>query len=176
MPTYLLDMVIDEAQLTNCMDRMKGVVWLMIRADGDSQTICTSHETAEPLIKFNQRVRMSLTLPTLEGQYLKVSLFSNDETGKSMVLAASQVRLNMIPHGSPKKFVFPLIVIGSTTDEAAIVKMTANICQSIFDSNSRFTYTSVPPPLPPKTIFGRHNLQSSYTGNVSADYFSHDGH
>lgn len=163
MPTFLLDIVIDETELADPLPIMTTLMWLTVRADGVSQTASTSQQMTQSTIHFNYRVRLVLNLPTLEGRYIKISLCGSDAQGNGIVLAGAQIRLTRLPYGTPKKFMFPLLAVESVTVQRATVGMTACISQVTKESNQRSTYTSLPPPLPPKKAFSRAMMESSYS-------------
>jgi hypothetical protein len=129
MPTYLLDILIEEAQLLACCRSIRTPIWIRIRADGLCQPFDTRAVAACARPSWKTAVRLVLDLPRLEGAHFKATLNSSGYVGEVLPIAASQVRLTGLPVGRPGRFVFPLQSAQDFGVQAAMLSVTASISE-----------------------------------------------
>jgi hypothetical protein len=129
MPTYILDMLVEEAQLYWSLEGIQGPLWLTIRADGLGVAVDTPQVPASPTPSWRTPVRLILNLPTLEGRHFKAMLHSLGSQGQILSLACSQIRLSILPNGRPARFSFPLQNTVNFSVQAATVSVTASISE-----------------------------------------------
>jgi hypothetical protein len=127
MPTYLLDIVIHDLQLYESMNGVQGPIWLMLRADGLNQPFTTCQQPPAACCVWNCAVRLVLNLATLDGSHFKATLRTRGYLGEDVALACSQIQLNTLMIGQPKRFSFPLMLVQNYQIPAARVTVTVGI-------------------------------------------------
>jgi hypothetical protein len=129
MPTYILDMLVEEAQLYWSLEGIQGPLWLTIRADGLGVAFDTPQVPASPNPSWRTPVRLILNLQSLEGRHFKTMLHSLGSQGQLLSLACSQIRLSILPNGRPARFSFPLQNTVNFSVQAATLSVTASISE-----------------------------------------------
>jgi hypothetical protein len=129
MPTYLLDILVEEAQLFACCRNISTPVWIRLRADGLCQSFDTPAVAACPRPSWRTAVRLVLDLPSLEHGHVKATLRTSGCLGEVLPVACAQVRLTALPKGRPARFSFPLQSALDFAVQAAVLSVTASISE-----------------------------------------------
>jgi hypothetical protein len=129
MPTYLLDIVIEEAQLYTPCSTIRTPIWITIRADGLQQPFNSPQVPACPRPSWRTPVRLVLNLPNLQSGHFKATLRTAGYLGEVSSVACSQVHLNTLPIGRPGRFNFPLQHTQDFSVQAATLWVTACISE-----------------------------------------------
>jgi hypothetical protein len=127
MPTFLLDIVVHDAQLYESCNGVKGPVWITIRCDGLEQRFSTPQLPPSARVTWNCPVRLVLNLPSLEVGHFKTTLKTTGYLGEDLAIGCSQVRLGSLGIGQPKRFSFPLLNVKDFRIPAALATVTAGI-------------------------------------------------
>jgi hypothetical protein len=127
MPTFLLDMVVEGAQLYSPCSTIRTPIWITIRADGLQQPFDTPSVPASPRPSWRTPVRLVLNLPNLATGHFKATLRTTGYLGEILSVACSQVRLSNLPVGRPAHFQFPLQNTQDFAIQAATLSITASI-------------------------------------------------
>jgi hypothetical protein len=143
MPTYICDILVEDAQLYESMSSFRTPLWITLRADGVQVTFDTPHVPASPHPCWNTPVRFVLNLPNLEDRHFKATLRTTGYLGEVLSIACSQVRLTMLPRGHPRKFSFPLQNTRDFSVQAATLSITAAISE-LPPTPARQGYTQTP--------------------------------
>jgi hypothetical protein len=139
MPTYILDILIESGDLYQACSSIKTPIWILIRADGLHQSFATSQVAPCPHPVWNCPARLVINLPTLEGSHFKATLCTSVYTGQVVPVASSQIRLSVLPCGTPSRLAFPLLNTGDYREP--IGQLTAKV--------SLLMLPPQPPPEPP---------------------------
>jgi hypothetical protein len=131
MPTYLLDILVQDAQLYAACSAIRTPIWITIRADGLQQPFDTPAVPASPRPSWRTPVRLVLNLPNLSGGHFKATLRTAGYLGEIVSIACSQVRLSSLPAGRPKSFVFALQNTRDFAEQAATLAVTAAISEVV---------------------------------------------
>jgi hypothetical protein len=127
MQTYLLDILVHDLQLYESMNGILGPIWLMLRADGLNQPFTTCQQRPAACCVWNCAVRLVLNLATLDGSHFKATLRTRGYLGEDVPLACSQIQLNTLVMGQPKRFSFPLMLVQNYQIPAAMATVTVGI-------------------------------------------------
>jgi hypothetical protein len=165
MPTYLLDILVEEAQLYACCSQIRTPIWITIRADGLQQPFDTPAVPASPRPSWRTPVRFVLNLPNLTSGHFRATLRTTGYLNEVISIACSQVRLNSLPSGRPGRFNFPLQNTQDFSVQAATLCVTASISEVSFQAPTQprpvlppvwalptpdaWTQNTAPPPQPP---------------------------
>jgi hypothetical protein len=131
MPTYILDMLIENAQLYTSLECIHRPLWLTLRADGLQVAFDTPQVPASPNPSWRTPVRLVLNRPSLEGCHCKTMLHSTGRHGEVLSLGCSQIRLSSFPSGRPARFTFPLQNTQNYAIQAATLTVTACISEVV---------------------------------------------
>jgi hypothetical protein len=129
MPTYLLDILVEDAQLYTACSTIRTPLWITIRADGLQQGFDTPSVPACPRPSWRTPVRLVLNLPSLNGCHFKATLRTSGYLGEVISIACSQVRLSGLPTGRPRSFQFALQNTRDFAEQAATLSVTAAISE-----------------------------------------------
>jgi hypothetical protein len=127
MSRYILDLVVEEAQLYQCCSSIQSPFFIAIRADGLQQEFVTPHVPASPQPAWRCPVRLILNLPHLNNYHLRASLRTTLYHGQVAAVASAQVRLASLPTGQPIRISFPLQLAHDHTVQAATLTVTASL-------------------------------------------------
>jgi hypothetical protein len=148
MPTFLLDIVVHDAQLYESCNGVKSPVWITIRCDGLEQRFSTPQQPPSFRVTWNCPVRLVLNLPSLDSGHFKATLKTTGYLGEDLAIGCSQVRLSALGIGQPKRFSFPLINVKDSRVPAALATVTAGITilpqQQIRNTAPNLPYPGVP--------------------------------
>ena len=145
MTKYVLDLLIREAELFTPCSWVTNPIWIDISADGLQKTFSTSRVSPCPHPSWNCGARLVLKLNTLAGSHFAASLMTNRQDGQPVAVARSQIRLETLPLGTPRKFAFPLMFVQDYSVQAASLCVTATI-----SALSQLQSYSVAPARPPE--------------------------
>jgi hypothetical protein len=129
MPTYLLDILVEDAQLYTACSGIRTPIWITVRADGLQQPFDTPAVPACPRPSWRTPVRLVLNLPNLAGGHFKATLRTAGYLGEIISIACSQVRLSSLPVGRPRSFQFALQNTRDFAEQAATLSVTAAISE-----------------------------------------------
>jgi hypothetical protein len=129
MPTYLLDIVVEEAQLYQSMSFVRSPIWVRVCPDGVEQYFETPPVAPGPSVVWHTPVRFVLNLPTLNAAHLRASIRTHGGGAASAALACSQIQLGQITLGRPSHFAFPLLLAPSFIEPAANLTVTMSFSQ-----------------------------------------------
>jgi hypothetical protein len=128
MSGFLFDIQIEELQFSEYIHALHGTVWLLLKADGIQQTIKGPQMSTRGIARFQFPCRLVLNLPQLEGYWFKSSLWSFDENqGRQIAIASSQVRLDTLPKAGAQRFSYPLLNVQNSRVTAAMVTASTSI-------------------------------------------------
>lgn len=127
MTTYILDIFLQEAELFTPCSSIRTPIWININADGLQQTFSTGQVAPCPHPVWNSSARFVLKLHSLHGAHFKASLMTHGQGGQVRPVAMSQVRLETVPVGTPRRFTVPLMLVPQFTVQAASLVVTAAI-------------------------------------------------
>ncbi|OHS99972.1 hypothetical protein TRFO_33495 [Tritrichomonas foetus] len=182
MPTYILDLVIERAQVLNSCPPAGSPVWIMIQADGVHQVFNTPAQLLSQMLQFNSPARFILTLMNLENSFLIAKLCTNDpRSGATHVLAQSQIQLSTLPKKTPKNFSFPLKSSYNLSKDAMLLTLTATI--SMLPQAPPTvqpqppSYHSTPYPTPQVNPYqNSHNQNGNYNSNTNNYSLTNNGY
>jgi hypothetical protein len=164
MPTYLLGILVHDLQLYESMNDVQSPIWLTLRADGLNQPFTTCQQRPAACCVWNCPVRLVLSLPTLDGSHFKTTLRTWGYLGEDVPLACSQIQLNTLMMGQPKRFSFPLMLVQNYQIPAAMVTVTVGLSM-LPAPNRPQPYTGYQPPLRPPPA-----REAPYTGYPGAPF------
>ena len=109
--TWILDLVIKDAEMGPDTQNLNTPLWFVIKADGLPQPVHTSQALPSSNPQWNFPVRLILQLNDISRAYLYVTLctFKPGFEGPTAI-ARSRIGLRSMPIGSPKQFKFPLML------------------------------------------------------------------
>jgi hypothetical protein len=96
---------------------------------------------------WNCPVRLVLNLPTLDGSHFKATLRTRGYLSEDVALACSQIQLNTLMMGQPRRFSFPLMLVQNYQIPAAMVSVTVGLSM-LPPPNRPQPYTGYQPPPP----------------------------
>lgn len=131
MPTFILDFIADSARFVSIPQQTIGKVWIQFKVDGVERTYNTRQIDGTEYMKWGTCIRFVLNLSSLDGGHLVARFFNqpvqNNVYNEPQLLALSQVRLNELPFGKPRRLTFPLISVSNYNDVLVQLSITATI-------------------------------------------------
>ena len=159
--TYILDVLIREAQFSNYLRNITSPMWFVVQATGLSKSVMTQKVIPQAVIVFNFASRLILNLQTLQDTYLTISLctVSARDPTKPQLIASARVRLANLPLGQMVKLNFPLFDSMDSRKEAVILDVQA--CLSDFNAvtQQRHSYNPMNNGPSPPNPFIQHGQQ-----------------
>lgn len=125
LSSWILDLVVKDATLTDEANPKKTPMWLVVLADGMQQPFSTEKVNYSKEPQWNCPARLVLRFPDISCTYLYITLCTFDNNS-IVPLARSRVALRNLPIGSPKTFKFPLLTQGSDS-ESVILRCVATL-------------------------------------------------
>ncbi|OHS98813.1 hypothetical protein TRFO_01873 [Tritrichomonas foetus] len=127
MSQYILDIMVNSADLSPDIQSLKSPLWLIFKADGNNHN-CQTPQVKPSSPVWNYGFRLIISLPDLSGAYLFVNLCTTNQKTKQIVLLGnSKVSIKGLPVGYPKKFAFPIMNSKNTAIIAAKLSLTATL-------------------------------------------------
>lgn len=158
MNQYLLDVLINDADLSPDLANAQTPFGIMLRVDGLASTVNTPmvYQKGQRL-SWNHPSRMILDIPDISTAYLYVVLYTtNPHSPNVETKGTAKVRLSAFPVGKPKKFSFPLKQYSNTAITTGSLHLTATISAFVPQYASMPTYRPQPmygPPVPQKGYY-----------------------
>ena len=151
---YILDIVIQEAEMGPSHSELETPLWFILTADGfNSEPIQSTQAIPGPNPKWNFPVRMILSIVDITRAYLYVTLATYKVGGGGiMTIARSRIRLKSMPDGTPKKFRFPLM----DSNNSACVASTATFIATLSSISVQPVTKSNPYPFPPTSPYNNY--------------------
>ena len=152
--SYILDLVIKEAEFCSDMPIYTTPLWLNLKADGLPQEIHSNQAFPSKAPKWNYPIRLILQIPDVQAAYLYVTLCTFQSTLKTVyAIARSRIGLRTLPSGIPRQFKFPLM-LPNTSKLGVYLTMVASLSEftpkpTIYSAGNNSPYS-----LPFENIYG----------------------
>jgi hypothetical protein len=128
MATFLLDVVLEEAQFASSLLGLARPIWLLFRADGFLKQITTPQIAPVNTARFQFPFRLVLALPYLDNHHLKTSLCTFGAASRQVeVLANAQIRLTSVALSNGQPFTYSLLSIAHPATALALVSARATV-------------------------------------------------
>jgi hypothetical protein len=124
MSSYVLDLVVHEADISDDASRLKSDVFLEFKLDGLSETFNVQPCPSAPHIKWDFPVRLILHVSEFSRSFMFASLCTLG-AGQKIIVGRARFPLKSLPVGNPKRFKFPLMSSANNAICVATVHVTA---------------------------------------------------
>ena len=178
--TYILDILIEEAQFSSYLHRIKKPMWFVLKADGVKKSVNSKQVMPQSLIEIKFGARIILNLENLSSSYLTMHLCMAPDVSnpqKILIVACSKMKLESISTGKCVRFNFPLFDTMNPSKEAVLLSVQASISDMKEISKARNTYpgsvNSIYPQQPNMHVQRNNNLRATnYTTYQNGMFFS----
>lgn len=126
--SYILDIVVKEADLMPILSDIGTPLWFVINADGLPNQFFTPKVCFNMHPVWNCPMRLIIQVPDIARAYLYVTLCTFAENGTDVRgIARARVGLRSLPNGTPKQFRFPLMYTSNSAFEALQLYLIATL-------------------------------------------------
>lgn len=125
--TYLLDIFIERGELYQPCAGIVSPIWVQIRADGLERPFNTGRVAPCPYPGWGHGGRLILHLDTLNNKHFKAFLMTVGQGGQEIHFTASQISLQALPMGRPKRFSFPMMLCSNYNVTGGTLYVTATL-------------------------------------------------
>lgn len=127
MSSWILDLVIKDAEINEDLASTKSPIWFVVQADGLQQPFSTKQVQYSRTPSWNYPARLVLKVSDISQAYMYVVLCTFGPDNIINPLCRARVGLRNLPIGSPKTFKFPLMQIDNNEWESATVRCVATL-------------------------------------------------
>ena len=152
--TFILDLVIKEAEMGEQMAHLKTPLWFVLTADGLSQPAQSTQAIPCQRPRWDWPVRLILSIQDITRAYLYVTMATYKIGADGvMAIARSKIGLRSLPIGKPKQFKFPLMQSSNAANIVAQVTFIATL-SSITPAHPMHGSAPVPYHYAPEPFYG----------------------
>ncbi|KAH0792703.1 hypothetical protein GPJ56_003326 [Histomonas meleagridis] len=153
MSSYLLDFIINSADLSEDIQSIDSKIFLAIKVDGINNMITTPKvHPSKP--KWDYAARLILVISDFSSAFVYTLLCTiNEASQQTIILGTSKVGLKSFPVGKPKKFQFPILSCENNAIVAAKLKLTATISAFVTPTYNPAQMANPAPAPPSGAIF-----------------------
>jgi hypothetical protein len=125
--SYVLDLVVHEADVLEDVQHITSDVFLEFKLDGLSQLFRVPPCAAAAHLKWDLPVRLILHVTDFSRSFMYAALVGTDATGGKVNLGRARFPLKALPIANPKRFKFPLMSPQNNAICVAYVHVTASL-------------------------------------------------